>query len=85
METADIERDVRTFLIDNFLFGRADKLRDDESLLDNVIESTGVLELVVFLQERFVITVTDQDVNPDNLDSVKNIAAYVARKLQSKP
>lgn len=85
MDTADIEREIRTFLVDNFLFGRADKLKDDESLLDNVIESTGVLELVVFLQERFDITVTDEDANPENLDSVKNIVAYVSRKLQSKP
>lgn len=84
MQTAEIERDVRNFLVDNFLFGRPDKLNDDQSLMDNVIESAGVLELVVFLQERFDIAVTDEDANPDNLDTVKNIVAYVTRKLQSK-
>jgi acyl carrier protein len=85
MLTADIQSEIRVFLVNNFLSGRSEKLNDDEPLLDNVIESTGVLELVSFLQERFGIAVPDEDVNPGNLDSVKNIVAYVARKLQSKP
>ncbi len=84
MNTADIEREIRKFIIDNFLFGRAEELHDDQSLLGKVIDSTGALELVGFLQEHFNITVEDEEVIPENLDSVKNVVAYVEKKLQSK-
>jgi acyl carrier protein len=84
MQTADIEREIRNFLVSNYLFGRSEALRDDESLLDNVIDSTGVLELVVFLQESFAITVEDEEVVPSNLESLKNVVAYVEIKLRTK-
>jgi acyl carrier protein len=84
MTPADIERDIRKFLVDNFLFGRAEKLRDDQSLLGTVIDSTGALELVTFLQEHFAIEVRDEDMTPENHDSVKSVVAYVARKLAEK-
>jgi acyl carrier protein len=84
MNTIDIERDIRNFLIENFLFGIAEELRDGESLQGNVIDSTGVLELVAFLQDHFAITVGDDEVGPDNLDSVDRIVAYVDRKLGNK-
>lgn len=84
MQTTDIEREIRTFLVNNYLFGRDEALRDDESLLDNVIDSSGVLELVVFLQESFAIVVDDEDVVPDNLESVKTVVAFVERKLRNK-
>ena len=62
MNTVDIERDIRSFLIDNFLFGRAEELRDGETLQGNVIDSTGVLELVAYLQDHFSISVADEEV-----------------------
>jgi acyl carrier protein len=85
MNTVDIEREIKAFIVDNFLFGRTDQLSDDESLLGKVIDSTGALELVGFLQERFSISVDDEDVVPENLDSVKNVVAYVEKKIKSKP
>jgi len=85
MDRTEIEREVRNFLINTFLFGRAEALRDDGSLLGEVIDSTGAVELVIFLQERFGITVQDDEVAvPENFDSVKNVVGYVERKLQSK-
>jgi len=81
MQTAEIEREVRSFVIQHFLSGHASKLRDDGSLLGEVIDSMGVLDLVMFLQDRFKITVEDEEVVPGNLDTVKNLAAYVAKKL----
>jgi acyl carrier protein len=84
MNQADIERDIRKFLVDNFLFGRVEKLREDQSLLGTVIDSTGALELVTFLQEHFAIVVGDEDMLPENLDSVKSVVAYVANKLANK-
>jgi acyl carrier protein len=84
METAEIERDVRRFLIDQFFFGRAEELRTDGSLLGSVIDSTGVLLLITYLQDQFAITVEDDEVVPANLDSVNSVVAYVAGKLQRK-
>jgi len=76
------EAEIRTFILENFISGRAEELGDDEPLLDNLIESVGVLELISYLEERFAIVVTDKDMTTENLGSVKNIAAYVTRKLQ---
>jgi acyl carrier protein len=84
MQTIDIEREIKSFLATTFLFGRAEDLPDDQSLLGNVIDSTGVLKLVSFLEERFGITVEDEDVVPENLNSVKTVVAYVTRKQGSK-
>jgi len=82
MHTVDIQRDVHSFVISNFLFGQAGDLQPDDSLLGKgVIDSTGVLELVTFLEEHYAIKVEDDEVTPDNLDSIKNVATYVAKKL----
>ena len=84
MQTIDIEREIRSFLVDNFLFGRTEEWRDHVSLLGNVIDSTGAIELVTFLQDRFAITVEDTEVVPENFDTLENVVAYVERKLCSK-
>lgn len=84
MQTADIDQEVRTFLTESFLFGRGEALTDDVPLLGNVIDSTGVIELIVFLQERFTITVGDEEVTTDNLGSVKNVVTFVEQKLRGK-
>jgi acyl carrier protein len=84
METIDIERDIRSFLVDEFFFGRAEELHDDASLLGTVIDSSGILLLVTHLEDHFGIPVGDEDVVPDNLESVNQLVAFVARKLQSK-
>jgi acyl carrier protein len=81
MQIAEIDREIRRFLITNFLSGHAERLRDDGSLLGDVMDSTGVIELVNYLQERFAFTVEDEDVIPDNFDSVNNLVAFVSRKL----
>jgi acyl carrier protein len=81
MQTTDIEREIRDFLVQHFLSGHGDKLRDDGSLLGDLIDSVGTVELVTFLQERFAITVEDDEVVPSNLDTVNNLVAYVSRKL----
>jgi acyl carrier protein len=83
MKTSDIDQEIRSFLVMHFLSGRTDKLRDDGSLLGDVIDSTGVIELVQYLQECFGITVEDEEVVPSNLDSVNHLVAFVARKLDA--
>jgi acyl carrier protein len=85
VHTTDIEHEIRGFLVETFLFGRNEELRNDAPLMDKVIDSHGVVELVVFLQERFALRVEDEEVTTDNLDSVDKAVAFVARKLASKP
>ena len=72
---------IRTFVVENFLFGNNENLEDNTSFLDEgIIDSTGILELVSYLEEEFSITVEDEDLVPENLDSINNVTAY----LQSK-
>ncbi len=73
---------VRTFIEENFLF-REDMagLSDSDSLLENgVMDSTGILELVAFLESEFAIQMSDAEIVPENLDSIASIAAYLERK-----
>jgi acyl carrier protein len=84
METTEIEQEVRNFLTERFLFGRTEALNDDVPLLGNVIDSQGVVELIVFVQDRFAIVVDDEEVTTHNFSSVKNTAALIEKKLNGK-
>lgn len=79
--TTDIERDVRSFVIQQFLSGNASRLRPDGSLLGDVIDSMGVITLVAYLQEHFGITVEDDEVLPSNFDTINNLVAYLSAKI----
>jgi len=74
---------VREFIIENFLFGEEDDgLHDETSFLDEgIIDSTGILELVTFLEETFSITVEDEELIPENLDSLNNLDAFLTKKM----
>jgi acyl carrier protein len=73
---------VRAFIEENFLFREdVSSLSDDDSLLENgVMDSTGILELVAFLEGEFALQMSDAEIVPENLDSIASIAAYVGRK-----
>ena len=76
------EQELSTFVVDNFLFGRqTTRLSGDDSFLEKgIIDSTGILELVAFVEGRYQITVEDRELVPDNLDSVNRLAAFIRRK-----
>jgi acyl carrier protein len=79
---SDCKAKIKTFIIENFLFGNSDGLNDDTSFLEeSIIDSTGVLELVTFLEEEFNIKVADDELIPENLDSIKNVTSYVQKKM----
>lgn len=80
----EIEQRVRNYLTEEFLFGRSEALTEDTPLLGNVIDSQGVIELVSFVQQRFNIEITDEEVTPDNLATVKSVVALVEKKVRSK-
>lgn len=77
----DIKQQVRDFVTTNFYVAEASSLADDASLLDQgIIDSTGVLEIISFLETSFGLEVADAEMVPENLDSIERIAAFVARK-----
>lgn len=79
---SDIKNKVREFIVENFLFGSEDGLQYDTSFLDEgIIDSTGILELVNFLEEEFGISVEDEELIPENLDSIKNVVKYLEGKM----
>lgn len=76
-----IKEQTRTFVTSNFYVADPASLEDGASLLERgIIDSTGVLEVIMFIEETFGITVEDNEMLPDNLDSIERIADYVKRK-----
>jgi acyl carrier protein len=82
----DISGALRRFIGENFMFEEElQSLPEDASFLANgIIDSTGVLELVCFLESTFAIEVADDEMLPENLDSLRAISAYVTRKMQPR-
>ena len=82
----DIGLAIRRFIGENFLFrDDGDVITEDQSLLESgVIDSTGVLELVAYLESTFAIEVHDDEMLPENLDSIHAISNYVDRKLDPR-
>ena len=79
---SELKAQIRDFIIENFLFGNANGLKDDTSFLEEgIIDSTGVLELVTFLEENFEIQVEDEELIPENLDSIDNVTGYLEGKM----
>ena len=80
----DLKGQIRSFIVDNFLFGDDDGLDDQISFLDSgIVDSMGILEIVNFISEEFQVTVADEDLLPENLDSIDNIANYLSNRLQA--
>lgn len=81
-----IETALRSFITENFLFGDESRtIAGSDSLIQNdLMDSTGILELVAFLEDHFGISVADEDIMPENLDSIDRITAYVARQQKAQ-
>lgn len=77
----DIASTLRAFVRENFLFGQDTPFSDEDSFLGlGIIDSTGVLELVALLEKQFEIHVADDELVPENLDSIHNLVRFVERK-----
>jgi len=76
------KKEIQDFVISNFLFGDATRLEDEVSFLDaGIVDSAGILELVSFLEEKYGIRIGNEEMLPDNLDSVNRVEAFLQRKL----
>ena len=78
----EIKESIRSFIVDNFMLGKSpEELSDSGSLLDlGIIDSTGILELVQYIEETFEITIDDSELVPENLDSVDNLIKFIQSK-----
>lgn len=78
----NIESEIRNFIEENFILEGDDHLGEEDSLLEKgIIDSTGVLELVAFIEETYPFKIRDEELVPDNLDSIKNISQFIRGKL----
>jgi acyl carrier protein len=76
-----LKETVEQYIVDNFRFGDNTRLDADTSFLDEgIIDSTGILELIMFLEETFNIHIEDQELTPENLDSLNNIEHFIQQK-----
>ena len=85
MVLMNIEEALKNFILENFIVDEnPSKLDKNQSFLESgIIDSTGILELVSFIEEHYNITVEDEDLIPDNLDSLNNVVNFINKKLQS--
>jgi len=83
--TDDLREQVRAFILENYLFtSDPDALGLDDSLLGRgIVDSTGMLEIIFFIEEQLGVKVKDEEMIPDNLDSVNKITNFVASKRQA--
>lgn len=82
MEAKHIEQQLRGYILENLLFTNDQSvLKNETSLLESgVVDSTGILEVIMFLENHFGIKVEDEEMIPENLDSINSIVSYVLRK-----
>lgn len=82
----DYANQVRNFIVSNFLYGDASALQDDTSFLETgIIDSTGILELIMFIETTFGVKVQPEEILPENLDSLERIAQFLHRKQTGVP
>ena len=73
--------EIRSFVIETFLFGNPERLTDTTPLLEShIVDSTGILEIVMFLEDRYGIRIEDNELTPDNLNSIERIASLLKKK-----
>jgi acyl carrier protein len=79
---ADLRAQLRSYIEDNFILGAAArKFADGDSFMEHgILDSTGFLELITYLEETFGLTVKDEEMIPENLDSLDRLAAFIGRK-----
>ncbi len=81
---SNYRQDIKNHIVENYLFGQSEELSDDTSFLDaGILDSTGVLQLVFHLEDTYNIKVEDDEMLPENLDSIDSICAFIERKAKS--
>jgi acyl carrier protein len=77
--------EIRTFIVTNFLYGDASSLKEDTSFLDSgIVDSTGMLELIMFLETTCGVKVEPEEMVPENLDSINRLVRFISSKQTEK-
>jgi len=85
MKNMSLGQIIRKFISQNYLVADSDQIPDDESLLEKgIIDSTGVMELVAFIEGRFQIKIDDDEIIPENLDTISGIVQYINKKMDGR-
>ena len=81
---ADTKKQLRDYIVENFLFGDTEtKFTDNDSFMEKgIIDSTGILEVITYIEENYEIKIEDDELIPENLDSISNIVNFIDRKLK---
>lgn len=80
-----LHEDIRNFIVENFLFGEEGGLSNDSSFVkEGIVDSTGILQLVAFIQDRYLIDVEDEELVPENLDSISRVASFIEGKKRAE-
>jgi len=84
-DTIDPRATLRTLILEDYLFTDDESaLTDDMSFLnEGILDSMGILEIIMFLEERFQVTVAEDEMVPQNLDSINNLLGYIERKRKA--
>ncbi len=82
VDQSTIKKDLREFIVDNFMVGSEDEtLNDSDSFMEKgIVDSTGVLELTSFVEEKYDFTIEDDEMLPENLDSIDNLVKFISTK-----
>jgi len=85
VKQGNVKTNLKEFIITNFLFSdEGIQFNDDDSFLEKgIIDSTGILELIEYLEDTYTITIEDDELIPENLDSINQVEAFITRKLSS--
>lgn len=79
----EISATIRGYIVSTFLFGDGSRLADETSFMENgILDSTGMLELISFIEQEFGLSIDPSELVPDNLDSIRNVTAFIERKTK---
>ena len=79
--TATIQEQVRNFIVESFYVSDPKELSDEVSLIDSgIVDSTGMMDIILFLESTYGISIEDEETVPENLETIDRIAAFMARK-----
>ena len=77
-----MKTEIRHFIVENYLFGRDNGFGEEESFLDRgILDSTGVMELIAFIEDRFGVKIEDHELLPENLDTLSSLARFIEGKI----
>lgn len=77
----ELRTSIHRYIVENFLFG-TEEVSDDASLMDEgILDSTGVLEMVLFVEEELGVAIGDDEVLPENFDTINSLTGFVAARM----